>query len=132
MLPSGITQCQRQFYRGTTFVFQTTFFRGVDGKGNRKPLDITGATIIFTAKRQLADADNNPNDIQVRSPTNIAITAPLLGTCIVTVPASMSAGFPPLEVRMDYDVTVIEASGRVSKPEVGTLVVTPTATMAIS
>lgn len=122
---------QYQMYRGTTFVLRTTFFRGLDARGNRRPIDLTGAKIYFTAKKAFTEAD--PGEIQISSPANITIVAPATaGTVVIAVPAANTVGYPSTPVRLYYDITVIEADGTVSKPELGEIVVNPASTNAIA
>lgn len=101
----------------------------VDGAG--APLDLTGKTLIFTAKRAVVDPD--PGVFQKRTGAGIAIRSPQSGATkgvadVAILPAD-TAGLPAYRTTLIYDAELVDG-GAVSTLETGTLTVAPDVTLA--
>lgn len=121
-LPKKITM-----YRGDSLVLDVMVLQG------GSPADLTGATVWFTAKRNLTDPDVDAV-IQVESPTDITIFDQTTnrGQAQVNVPASVTAVLTEQQLQLFYDVQIKFATGRVATVDFGTLVITPDVTQSIA
>lgn len=82
-------------FRGDTVVFPiwTATVRGVPVEEGGEIIDLTGATIWFTAKRSLADADDDPPGFQQSTVAGgVQIIDPTLGQYQVTIDPASTVG----------------------------------------
>lgn len=94
-------------------------------------VDLTGATIYFTAKKSHADADSAAV-FQKSTSDGIAVTDAANGKCRVTLTSADTSGLSTYAVTLYVDLEVVEADGNVATAAVGTLVVSPDVTFRIS
>lgn len=100
----------------------------VDADGD--PLDLTGCTIRFTAKRRRSDAQAEAVISKV-TPTQIAInaqTGDTLGTATLTIDAADTASLEAMRIDLAYDVQLTTVAGKVYTTETGTLTINPDVT----
>ena len=98
----------KNFYRGDSQYFYITV---VDDGGN--PIDLTGATIYFTMKRNLSDSDTASGTLQIVVTTHLD---PTLGLSLVELSSADSLSVLVGDIYYFYDFVVLLASG-----DVGTL-----------
>ena len=104
-------------FRGNTAIFTTT----VTQAGS--PVDLTGATIWFTAKKLRTDADNQAV-FQLKTPTDIVVSAPATGVAVATVAANLTAGLnKSADTILEYDWQIKDVLGRIWTIEVGQLTI---------
>lgn len=85
-------------------------------------VDLTNATVWFTAKRSLTDADVDAV-FQLYSPSNgVQITGATYGEVRVTIPPSATDALTKSEA-LYWDLQVKEANGNISTTASGTLLV---------
>lgn len=92
------------------------------------PLDLTGTSIWFTAKRKLKDADENAI-AQKTLGAGITVTDAEAGEALVTLDPADTAALTK-ETTLYCDVQVVEASGRVTTVASGTLTIELDVTVA--
>lgn len=104
---------QFQMWRGDTEVFDAAItVAGV-------PVDITGCSLKFTAKRSLSDSDADAV-FQLDTPTGILITNGPGGLCQVYVASANTSGL--LVPTLCYcDLQLVDTFGNVSTTATGTL-----------
>lgn len=92
---------------------------------NGEPVDLTGASINFTAKRYLTDVSavfqhsTDDGHVVVSPPASA-------GVAVLTLDAADTADLvTSVAVKLYYDVQVTEADGTISTPITGTLTVYP-------
>jgi hypothetical protein len=105
--------------RGDTNEYDLTFSR-LDGQGVAQPLDLTGATIVFTLKRDLADTDDAAV-LQKTDSSGITVSAPATaGLATLKLDPADTASLPAPRA-FHYDVQVTESDGRVTTTAIGLL-----------
>lgn len=92
------------------------------------PVDITGATIWFTAKRRLADADGSAVIAKV-TPSGVVITSAAGGLAEVRLAAADTASLEA-PTTLHYDVQVRDATGQTRTVDAGLLVIQADVTRA--
>ena len=92
-------------------------------------LDLTGASLWFTVKRGISDADASAV-FQKTLGTGIVVAAPLTGVAVITVLAANTAALGDAAVTLLYDVQVKLADGSTKTPLSGEFRVTPDVTRA--
>lgn len=105
--------------RGDTVIFDATITRPPGGP----PVDLTGATLVCTGRRTLEEAAS-AFVFRVATGTGIVVTSAPAGACRVTIPATATAALPDWPA-LYVDLELTEASGRVSTPLRGRLILTP-------
>lgn len=102
-----------EMWRGDTEVFDAAITVG------GLPVNITGCTLRFTAKRSLQDSDADAI-FQRITPTEIVITNGPGGLCQITV-ASTDTASETQDVRCYCDLQLVDTLGNVSTTATGTL-----------
>jgi hypothetical protein len=106
--------------RGDTYTFSgTTELDGV-------ALNLTGATIVMTAKWSVQDSTYV---FQLLEGSGITVTDAAAGAITVVIPASATTGLPDTEVKLRYDIEVTTAANNVYTVARGDLVVQPDVTV---
>lgn len=100
------------------------------------PVDLTGAKIWMTAKKNLSDVDAKAV-FQITTPTDIHIDAdPTTGRAVIVVPASSTTSlvFPKdaAQIELFYDVQVKTQTGIVQTVSAGKLILTEDVTDAVT
>lgn len=114
--------------RGDTIRLLVTATRP-DEAGVDQPVDLTGATLTFTAKLKITDADDAVTTIQKTTGAGIEVLAADEGTAVVTLEPEDTEG---LLVKTTYlaDVQLDESDGTRTTVASGKLIVTPDVTRA--
>jgi hypothetical protein len=110
-----VAELSLQAFRGDTNIYDLTATRTVAGVTS--PVPLTGASIWFTAKRKLADADVNAVIRKGNGPTGfsgITVTDASNGLATLTILPADSASLEAGDVRLYCDVQVKEADGTTS------------------
>jgi len=126
---------QREMYAGDTLVLDLQVMRPPRGSPSgtpAQPLDLTGWTIYFAAKRTFADPDTQAVSFLSNTAGGITFTDVLNGKLEIVMPPTATRGFPIGVTRLVYTVKGIDPSGVASTIEVGTLDVWPSGVAAIS
>ena len=93
-----------------------------------QPLDLTGATLRWTAKRNL-EVDDDEADIrkstEVGEGGGITVTNPAAGQAEVSLVPADTASLPPQPLRLLYDLQLTEPDGTVTTVASGTAQVRP-------
>lgn len=113
------TDTTLRFVRNSDYTFSATLLRGAD------PIDLTGASLTFTAKWTPRDTDTV---FELTETDGISVTNAINGEITVTIPATATSTLPYDEVRLAYDLYVLTASALTGYPLRGTLVVSPNIT----
>ena len=92
------------------------------------PVDITGWTLWFTAKYNLADVDAQAVAQLSTLTSGIVLTTPTAGKAEITMPPGATVNFADAPVSIYYDVQAKDLSGRIFTVERGVIVVTPDVT----
>ena len=108
-----------EIHRGDTASFTTTIL-----DGNDAPLDLTGKTLAFTAKRDKADAQA---DAIIAKTTGAGITHATqseltLGQATITILPDDTEDLPTYSVALDYDIELTNGADTYTT-EAGTLTV---------
>jgi hypothetical protein len=104
-----------EMWRGDTEVFDAAIMVG------GSPVNITGCTLRFTAKRSLQDADADAV-FQLVTPTEIVITNGPGGLCEINVASLDTSGL--LVPTLCYcDLQLVDTLGNVSTTATGTLMI---------
>lgn len=104
--------------RGDTNEYDVTVTRK-DDQGVDQPLNLTGATLKFTVKRSLRDADTDLV-LQKTVGAGITVTAPLTGECTLRLDPADTASLPAPR-SFHYDLELTETDGRVTTTALGLL-----------
>lgn len=84
-------------------------------------VDLTGATILFTARRTV---DSPDTIIQRSTSAGISISSPSSGgICVLGLLASNTSWLPDKDTTLVFDLKVTESDGYISTPVSGTLLV---------
>jgi hypothetical protein len=107
--------------RGDTNEYDLTFTRldTTQTPAVAVPLDLTGATIVFTLKRNLDDADVDAV-LQKTAGAGIAVTDAANGEALLTLNPADTTDLPAPRA-FHYDVQVTESDGRVTTTAIGLL-----------
>jgi len=113
------TDTTLRFVRNSDYTFSATLLRGAD------PIDLTGATLTFTAKWTPRDT---ATVFTLNTSSGITVTNATNGEVSITIPASATEDLPYDEVRLAYDLYVLTATALTGYPLRGTLVISPNIT----
>jgi hypothetical protein len=121
-------------YRGDTLVFAGAVYTDPVSRAvftvpveqlpppNAVPVDLTGARVWFTAKRAVADADGAAViRLDNQALGGVTVTSAVGGQFVVRSMPISTVNYPDTETEMVFDVQVLDAAGRVSTAERGTL-----------
>lgn len=96
---------------------------------NDAVVNLSGASIYFTAKYNFTDSDADAV-FQLSTSSGITITNAAAGAISITIPSSATSSLPYAELRLVYDLLVITASNTRGFPLRGTLIVSPNVSRA--
>jgi hypothetical protein len=108
-----------RFVRDSDYSFSATVYRGED------VIDLTGATLTFTAKWTPRDTDPV---FTLTDSSGISVTNPANGEITITIPSTATADLPYDEVRLAYDLYVLTSTNLKGYPLRGTLIISPNIT----
>lgn len=107
------------------FTHAETYSFNVIVMANGVAVNLTGASVFFTAKWKYNDTDADAV-FQLSSPSGgIVLTNPASGALTVTIPSSATLTLPYYQIRLVYDLLVVELSGERHIPLRGMLVISP-------
>lgn len=124
VVPARINFAQ---FRGDSFIQQLKFRRAHPGSNRPFPVDLTGAAITATVKRTVVEPDNVAL-AQKTVGAGITIDDPVNGLFTVTLDPFDTIHQADGIVRLELDVQVKEATGRVTTVLRGTLALEPDVT----
>lgn len=110
--------------RGDDEVYQLTI-----RDANEQPVDLTGASLWFTAKRSFEHSDAEAV-LQKTIGAGITLVDAVAGRADVKIDAADTAGLEARPVPLVWDCQLRSASGDVSTVDAGVLVVEPDVTVA--
>jgi hypothetical protein len=88
------------------------------------PVNLTGSTVWFTAKRHTSDADDDAI-ITATQGDGLEITNAAQGELTLTLQPDDTSGLEDRLVRLEYDVQLKDGTGRITTPLTGKLYVHP-------
>jgi len=100
----------------------------------RTPQNLTGCSLWFTAKKNLADVDADAaiRKSTVTPPGGITITDIPGGVAAAPIAPSDTSGLPAEDTRLNYDIQLKGSDGKVKTILRGTIVVVPDTTISTS
>lgn len=107
---------------GDTIALQVTLSR------NGVPIDLTGATLWFTAKDDLDDLDADAVFQKKTGGLGIAVTSAVNGQATVTIPPADTASLVNEPQTLECDVQLLEADGTLTTVARGQLILQPQVT----
>lgn len=108
--------------RGDTRVYSITLT-----DADSEPLDLTGVSVTFTAKRSQLDSDEDAI-ISKAVGSGIAVDDPETGIAVLTLDPEDTEDLPARTLRLFYDVQVVDAAGVVVTPLMDVLEIQPDVT----
>lgn len=126
--PKTMKSVYREMFRGDT----KTIDLAITDPKTGGPLNLTGAKIWFTAKGNVALADNQASIALDTDNGGVVITDVARGLATVTIQPILTRAFPDGPVTLDYDIQVKDGAAVISTIEFGTITVFPDATRAIA
>lgn len=91
-------------------------------------INLTGASVQFTAKRQVVDLDELALMRLTTENGGVVVARASEGIAVAVVPATAFASLPDDDLPVLFDAQVVEASGEVTTFMRGTIVVVPDVT----
>jgi hypothetical protein len=116
----------KQAFVGDSIVLRLTITR------NGAAVDLTGATLWFTAKEDWDDLDADAVFQKKTGGLGIAVTDALAGEATVTIPGSDTASLDNEVQTLECDVQLLEVDGTLTTVARGQLVLQPQITRATS
>jgi len=92
------------------------------------PIDLTGATVWFTAKEDFTDTDDAAT-FQKSTADGITVIDEDTGVIQVDIEPEDTADLDGVRTRLFYDIQVKDAADRISTPQSGKIVVYPDVTI---
>lgn len=114
-----------EMWRGDTEVFSATVYQGTPAT----PVNITGASLKFTAKQDLSDPDVDAVFQRATGGNGITITDGPAGECEIALISANTSGLS-VPTLCYCDLQLVDGSGNVSTTATGTLLIKVDVTQA--